>query len=123
MKIGDSLYSFRIKIDFKKNEATFEDVGEAQILGINDKVVVVNDSNFSKYDLKKDNTYNSNPVIKQVRVNHFVLTSYYDEVNVRYTSPSQSIAIAREVMKKEAEKFLYEKFGRYCGKEILLNQI
>ena len=123
MKTGDSLYKFRIKIDFKKNEATFNEVQEDQILGINEKLLVINDNFFSRYDLKKDRTYNSNPIIKKVHANHFVMDGYCDEVNVRYISPNQSITIAKKVMKKEAEKFLYEKFGKYCGKEILLNQI
>ena len=122
MKIGDSLYSFRITVDFKNDTASFSYVEEVKIIGINDKLLAINDSNFNRYDLKKDR-YSSNRVMKKVYVHHFVMTDYYDELIVSYISPNQSVTIAKKVMKKEAEKFLYEKFGKYCGKEILLNQI
>lgn len=123
MKVKDKVYKFEIEIDFVKSEVRYNRK-ECEVIGINKDRLVLNDEYFTSMELLK-NRYNSHrDILKTVHIYHSKFTfTQHDQLEVSYFSPNNSEKIAKRVMKKQILNYMYEKFGRYTGKEFLLNQI
>lgn len=121
MKIGDNIYCYRITLDFIKNVAS-KSIEENQILGINERILVINDRQFTRLDLGKER-FNMNGIINKTGAYHSKIGTLSDEIHAyMYTTESNSKK-AYVKIKKELEKFIYEKFGRYTGATDILNTL
>lgn len=119
MKKGDTVYHFSLAVDFIKDEVRFG-ISEHKVIGVNDKRIVIDDADFTRLDFKESRI---NDVFERVGGYHFNCLSYYDEIKVNYYSANDNEKTAKTAMKKWAEEFMYEKFGRYSSKQFLLDKI
>jgi N-acetylneuraminic acid mutarotase len=122
MKIGDKIYEFEIILDFKKNEVR-QKKEEHSIIGINKDRLVMNDEQFTTLELKKTRYNDHQTIIRTVGVYHSNFSIYYDEVKAYFHTTNPSEKIAKKIMKKKIESFMWEKFGRYTAQTHLLDKI
>jgi hypothetical protein len=121
MNAGDTIYYFKIIVDFLKNEARTE-IEEYKILGINDKHLVLDDYSFTCLDLKKESC-NIHAVLNTPSSYHFKLLEYHDEIQTSLYTLGKNRKRAFSKIKKATEKYIYEKFGRYCNGIEILNDL
>lgn len=121
LNIGTDVYCFEIKLDFKKDTVTTQDKG-FKIIGTNEECFVINDQRFTtlSYKISKYSIYTD---FRKVSVHHFNCLSYYDEVTGTLYTHNPSKKIAFKAIKKSMEKFLYDKYGKYCQGVSLLKSI
>ena len=120
-KIGDNIYNYEIAIDFLKNRVV-ANTNQCKLLGINDNYIVLNDSNFTVLDIKKAE-FNTHSVFNKTNCYHFKLRELEDKIisNISTTSNNKNAVFNR--MKKDIEKYINKKFGKYCGGIELLNTL
>lgn len=106
------VYSFSIKIDFKDNKVSTEEK-TYEVVGTNEEYFVINDHYFTTL-CYKPSEYNTRENFRKVHVHHFNCLQYWDYVEGQIYTHNSSKKIAQKAIKKALEKFLYDKYGRYC---------
>jgi hypothetical protein len=122
MHIGDKVYKFDIVLDFLKNEVS-QERKEHSIIGINDERLVINDRQFTTLELKKTRYNDHKTIIRKVYVWHSHYGNYWDSVKAVFYTTNNSEKIAKKTMKKQIEKFMYEKFGKYAMQTSMIDRI
>jgi hypothetical protein len=121
MDIGDTVYCYRIKLDFIKNQTTKERT-EHKILGINNKRLVLDDYSFTHIDLKKE-SYNSNSVINKPDSYYSHWGGTWDEMKTYLYTREKNSKKAFVKAKKAMEEYIYEKFGRFSNAIDMLDSL
>ena len=122
MKVKDIIYRYEIELDFKDNKVKQEQK-PYQVIGYNDTYLAINDQRFST--IKHRKLYrgdNYDTLFNEVSVFDYQST-YNDFIRATLYTQSSSKKIAYKRMKKELEKFIYKKHGRYCNAITMLDKV
>jgi hypothetical protein len=122
MHIGDKIYKFEITLDFLKSEVN-QNRTENSVIGINDERLVMNDKQFTTLELKKTRYNDHQTIIRKVCVWHSHYGTYWDKVDAVFYTTNNSEKIAKKTMKKQIEKFMFEKFGKYAMQTSMIELI
>lgn len=121
LQAGEKIYYYKIELDFAKDNSN-QKVEELEVIGANEEYFVLNDYFFTKLYQKSGKYNTSYCVFNKPSVSHFKMFSY-DEVKGYFYTKESNEKKALKKLKAEIEKFLYEKFGKYCKGVDLLNAI
>lgn len=119
--IGDKIFYFEIKIDFKKYVIETKNE-ESSVIGANERLFVINDYSFTKLNQKMEKDYSCYTNLNKPIASEFKCGSLYDEIRSCIYTDINNSTKAYKTLKKKLEDYIYEKHGRYSkGIDILNN--
>lgn len=121
LPIKTPVYYFEIMLDFKTNKVETKKESYS-VIGTNDDYFAINDRHFSTLQYKPKK-YGLATNFRKVETHHSKMDPYWDYIQGHIYTHNSSENIAQRAIKKAVEKFLYEKFGRYCKGIDLLNSL
>jgi hypothetical protein len=121
LKVKDKVYHYKIKMDFIKNSVE-QEKKEYTVIGANNHYLCIDDSCFTSLKIKgyyrgDEEEFNI------VSTFHSNYGSSCDYIQADLYTATSSEKIAYKRMKKALEKFIYEKYGRYCNAIDFLDKI
>lgn len=122
MKVKDKVYLFVIELDFLK-DAVIQESKEYEVIGANDKCLAINDEYFTSIGIKTRNDYRFGNKLDDVGVIQSKYEKYFDYIRGSLYTSNSNEKLAYKKIKKELEKFIQEKHGRYCNAITMLDKI
>jgi hypothetical protein len=123
MKVGDKVYYFEIKLDFK-NDCVNQSKQEFNVAGVNEEYVCIDNYNFTSIQLKK--RYSSDKekeLFNNANAWEMRFSTYWDYIQGFLYTTCSSEKVAYKKVKKALEEFIFEKHGRYCNAISFLDKI
>lgn len=125
MKPKDIVHEFEIRLDFKTNKVT-QKCTKYTVLGVNEDRLVINNRYFTVIFYKKPYRGSSEKLFNEVEVidtSNWNTSEYYDYIEGKLYTSTSNYKIAYRRIKKELEKYINKKHGRYCNAITILDQI
>lgn len=120
VKAKDKVYLFSIELDFLKDTVE-QKTEEYEVIGVNNEYIAINDNRFTSIKIKGKEDIDG--ALKQVSIYQSEFKNYWDYIEGSLYTLNSSKKIAYKKIKKELEKYIQEKHGRYCNAITMLDKI
>ncbi len=125
LNVGDKVYVYEIKLDFKENRVEQTKL-EHNIIGVNKERVCIDNCYFTSIKTKKDYRGDTDTLFNQIGIidtSKWGWCDYADYISGTLYTTNSSNKVAYKRIKKELEKYINEKISRYGVAIELLEKI
>lgn len=106
------IYEHEVEIFFD-GKTNIAKTTEHNVLGSNDRYLVIDNFNFSTYQLKKEKRFNLYPSVEEISVLDWSGDNIFNKIIISVITVEPDFKKVRAKLANQFDKWLYEKHGRF----------